>query len=337
MDQSGLIVGSSAAIREVDRLVDAAAGSDGPVLFTGESGSGRHHAARVLHERSRRRAGPFVALRRGVVPEAQLERALSGAAGPGYAGAFREAPAPGGDARGGTLFLGEVADLPPGGQARLLRLLQEGDQRRAGDGGGPGVRVVAATDRPLLPLVQAGRFREELYYRLQLLVIPLPPLRDRMEDLPLLAGHFLRRAAERGGRWAGRISPAALERLRAWRWPGNVAELERVVLRAASRARGDAVEPADLPPEVAGPAPAAPVAAGLYGVEMSYVEAKEAALRRFEQGYVESLLEACGGNISAAARRAGMDRSNFKRILRKVRGEVGSGPGAGLDARQRPA
>ena len=336
MDQSGLIVGSSAAIREVDRLVDAAAASDGPVLFTGEGGSGRHHAARVLHERSRRRAGPFVALRRGAVPEAQLERALAGAAGSAFAGASREGPGPGGDARGGTLFLGEVADLPAGGQARLLRLLQEDDLRRAGGGGEPGVRVVAAAERPLLPLVQAGRFREELFYRLHLLVIPLPPLRERIEDLPLLAGHFLRRAAERGGRWATRFSPGALERLRAWRWPGNVAELERVVLRAASRARGDSVQPADLPPEIAGLAPPAP-AAGSYGVEMSYVEAKELALRRFEQGYVESLLEACGGNISAAARRAGMDRSNFKRILRKVRGEAGSGPGAGFDARQRQA
>lgn len=334
MDQSGPIVGSSAAIREVDRLVNAAAASDGPVLFTGEAGSGRHHAARVLHERSRRRAGPFVALRRGVVPVALLERALSSAAGPGVTGAFREPPGVAGDARGGTLFLGEVADLPPGGQARLLRLLQEGEERRAGDGAEPGVRVVAATERPLLPLVQAGRFREELFYRLHLLVIALPPLRERTEDLPLLAGHFLRRAAERGGRWAARVSPEALERLRAWRWPRNVAELERVVLRAASRARSDAVEPADLPPEIAGLAPPAQVGAGFFGVEMSYVEAKELALRRFEQGYVESLLEACGGNISAAARRAGMDRSNFKRILRKVRGGAGSPAAAGARLRQ---
>ncbi len=336
MDQAGPIVGSSAAIREVDRLVAAAATSDGPVLFTGESGTGRHHAARALHERSPRRSGPFVALRRGTVPETQLERALSSAAGSGQAWGYREPPAPG-DARGGTLFLGEVADLSPGGQARLLKLLQEADQRRAADGAGPGVRVVAATERPLLPLVQAGRFREELFYRLHLLVIPLPPLRDRIGDLQPLAGHLLQRAAERGGRWATRISPEALERLRAWRWPGNVAELERVLLRAASRARGETVEAADLPPEIARLQPAAPAAAAAPGAGMSYVEAKEAALRRFEQGYVESLLEACGGNISAAARRAGMDRSNFKRILRKVRGEAGSGPGAGVEARLRQA
>ncbi|HEY6099437.1 MAG TPA: sigma 54-interacting transcriptional regulator, partial [Anaeromyxobacter sp.] len=211
----------------------------------------------------------------------------------------------------------------------LLRVLQEGDIKRVGaaDSVKVDVRVIAATHRDLPKLVKSGRFREDLFYRLNVINIPLPPLRERVDDVPLLAHHFLRRYAERLGKKVRTLAPDAVELLCGYRWPGNVRELENAIERAVVLCRGEAVTATDLPPAITGrtaplvrEAPASGDDAAW--LALSYAAAKEQALRRFEKGYVEALMKACESNISAAARKAGMDRSNFKRVLRKYRTDV---------------
>jgi two-component system response regulator HydG len=208
-------------------------------------------------------------------------------------------------------------------------VLQEGEFKRVGstDPIRVDVRVIAATHRDLPRLVKSGRFREDLFYRLNVINIPLPPLRERAEDIPLLAYHFLRRYSERLGKRVKALAPEALELLCGHRWPGNVRELENAVERAVVLCRGEAVMPTDLPPAVTGHT--LPLVREVPGggeeaqwLTLSYAAAKDQALRRFEKGYVEALMKGNDNNISAAARRAGMDRSNFKRVLRKYRSDV---------------
>jgi DNA-binding NtrC family response regulator len=212
---------------------------------------------------------------------------------------------------------------------RLLRVLQEGEIKRVGSAESVrvDVRVIAATHRDLPKLVKAGKFREDLFYRLNVINVPLPPLRERVEDVPLLAHHFLRRYAERLGKKVRSVTPEAIELLSGYRWPGNVRELENAIERAVVLCRGDAILPGDLPPAVTGRTAPLVREAPASGDEaawltLSYAAAKEQALRRFEKGYVDALMKACDNNISAAARKAGMDRSNFKRVLRKYRTDV---------------
>jgi two-component system response regulator HydG len=212
---------------------------------------------------------------------------------------------------------------------RLLRVLQEGELKRVGsaDSVKVDVRVLAATHRDLPKLVKSGKFREDLFYRLNVINIPLPSLRERSEDVPLLAHHFLRRYADRLGKRVKTLSPEAVELLCGYRWPGNVRELENAIERAVVLCRGDAVTPADLPPAVTGRTAPLVREAPANGDEqqwlaLSYAAAKEQALRRFEKSYVDALMRASDNNISAAARKAGMDRSNFKRVLRKYRSDV---------------
>jgi DNA-binding NtrC family response regulator len=232
-------------------------------------------------------------------------------------------------ADGGTIFLDEIGDIPPPTQVRLLRVLQEGEIKRVGsaDSVRVDVRVIAATHRDLPKLVKAGKFREDLFYRLNVINVPLPPLRERAEDIPLLAHHFLRRYAERLGKKVRSVSPEAIDLCSGYRWPGNVRELENAIERAVVLCRGDAIMPCDLPPAVTGRTAPLVREAPASGDEvawltLSYAAAKEQALRRFEKGYVDALMKACESNISAAARKAGMDRSNFKRVLRKYRTDV---------------
>jgi two-component system response regulator HydG len=323
------LVGNSAPMREVTRMIDAVAYSATTVLVTGESGTGKELVARALHAKSPRRAHPFVALNCGALTETLLESELFGHVKGAFTGAQRDQKGLFDAADGGTIFLDEIGDIPPATQVRLLRVLQEGEIKRVGaaDSVRVDVRVIAATHRDLPKLVKAGRFREDLFYRLNVINVPLPSLRDRVEDIPLLAHHFLRRYAERLGKKVRTVAPEAVELLCSYRWPGNVRELENAVERAVVLCRGDAVTPADLPPAVTGRTAPLVREAPAGGDEsqwltMSYAAAKEQALRRFEKSYVEALMRACDNNISAAARKAGMDRSNFKRVLRKYRSDV---------------
>jgi DNA-binding NtrC family response regulator len=323
------IVGNSGAIRDVTRMVDAVAYSAATVLVNGESGTGKELVARSLHTKSPRRSQPFVALNCGALTETLLESELFGHVKGAFTGAQRDQKGLFDAADGGTIFLDEIGDIPPATQVRLLRVLQEGEIKRVGaaDSVKVDVRVIAATHRDLPKLVKAGRFREDLFYRLNVIAIGIPSLRERIEDVPLLAHHFLRRYAERLQKKVKTIAPEAVELLCGYRWPGNVRELENAIERAVVLARGDSITPADLPPAITGRT--APLIRELpSGAEdaawltMSYATAKEQALRRFEKNYVDALMKACDNNISAAARKAGMDRSNFKRVLRKYRQDV---------------
>jgi two-component system, NtrC family, response regulator HydG len=323
------LVGASPPVREVQRMIDAVAYSATTVLITGESGTGKELVARALHGRSPRKSQPFVALNCGALTETLLESELFGHIKGAFTGAQRDQKGLFDAADGGTIFLDEIGDIPLSTQVRLLRVLQEGEIKRVGsaDSVKVDVRVLAATHRDLPKLVKSGRFREDLFYRLNVINIPLPPLRERAEDVPLLAHHFLRRYADRLGKRVKTLTPEALELLCGYRWPGNVRELENAVERAVVLCRGDAVTPADLPPAVTGRT--APLVREVpsggeeqHWLTQSYATAKEQALRRFEKSYVEALMKACDNNISAAARKAGMDRSNFKRVLRKYRTDV---------------
>ncbi len=323
------LVGASAPIREVQRMIDAVAYSATTVLITGESGTGKELVARALHARSPRKTHPFVALNCGALTETLLESELFGHVKGAFTGAQRDQKGLFDAADSGTIFLDEIGDIPLSTQVRLLRVLQEGEIKRVGaaDSVKVDVRVLAATHRDLPKLVKAGRFREDLFYRLNVINIPLPSLRDRSEDIPLLAHHFLRRYSDRLGKRVKTLSPEGLELLCGYRWPGNVRELENAIERAVVLCRGDAVTPVDLPPAVTGRTAPLVREAPAGGDEqqwltLSYAAAKEQALRRFEKSYVEALMRACDNNISAAARKAGMDRSNFKRVLRKYRTDV---------------
>jgi two-component system response regulator HydG len=336
------LVGNSAPMREVVRMIDAVAYSATTVLVTGESGTGKELVARALHAKSPRKAHPFVALNCGALTETLLESELFGHVKGAFTGAQRDQKGLFDAADGGTIFLDEIGDIPMATQVRLLRVLQEGEIKRVGsaDSVRVDVRVIAATHRDLPKLVKAGRFREDLFYRLNVINIPLPSLRDRVEDVPLLAHHFLRRYADRLAKKVRTLSPEAIELLCGYRWPGNVRELENAVERAVVLSRNEAIAPADLPPAVTGrtaplvrEAPASGEDAAW--LTLSYAAAKEQALRRFEKGYVEALMRACDNNISAAARKAGMDRSNFKRVLRKYRTDVE--PDSGEDEGSRAA
>jgi two-component system response regulator HydG len=323
------LVGNSGAIREVTRMIEAVAYSAATVLVQGESGTGKELVARALHARSPRRSQPFVALNCGALTETLLESELFGHVKGAFTGAQRDQKGLFEAADGGTIFLDEIGDIPPATQVRLLRVLQEGELKRVGaaDSIRVDVRVIAATHRDLPKLVRMGRFREDLFYRLNVIAIPLPPLRDRIEDVPLLAHHFLRRYAERLAKKVRTLAPEAVELLCGYRWPGNVRELENAIERAVVLCRGDAITPGDLPPAISGrtaplvrEAPAGAEEASF--LQLSYAAAKEQSLRRFEKSYVDALMRACDNNISAAARKAGMDRSNFKRVLRKYRQDV---------------
>jgi two-component system response regulator HydG len=323
------LVGNSSAMREVTRMVEAVAYSAATVLVTGESGTGKELVARALHSRSPRKSHPFVALNCGALTETLLESELFGHVKGSFTGAQRDQKGLFDAADGGTIFLDEIGDIPPATQVRLLRVLQEGEFKRVGatDAIRVDVRVIAATHRDLPKLVKAGKFREDLFYRLNVINVQLPALRERVEDVPLLAHHFLRRYSDRLGKKVKTLSQEAIELLCGYRWPGNVRELENAIERAVVLCRGDAITPTDLPPAVTGRSAPLVREAPAGGDEaawltQSYATAKEQALRRFEKGYVDALMKACDNNISAAARKAGMDRSNFKRVLRKYRSDV---------------
>jgi len=323
------LVGTSAGMREVVRMVEAVAYSAATVLITGESGTGKELVARALHARSPRKSHPFVALNCGALTETLLESELFGHVKGSFTGAQRDQKGLFDAADGGTIFLDEIGDIPMATQVRLLRVLQEGEFKRVGaaESVKVDVRVIAATHRDLPKLVKTGKFREDLFYRLNVINIPLPPLRERVDDVPLLAHHFLRRYAERLGKKVRTVAPEAIELLCGYRWPGNVRELENALERAVVLCRGDTVAATDLPPAVTGRTAPLVREAPASGDEsawltLSYAAAKEQALRRFEKSYVEALMKACDNNISAAARKAGMDRSNFKRVLRKYRTDV---------------
>ncbi len=250
--RSSKIVSASEPMRRVLDLIAKVASTDATVLITGESGTGKELVARALHESSPRRDGSFVAINCGALPEGLLESELFGHVKGSFTGADRNKRGLFEEASGGTLFLDEITETTPGLQVKLLRALQEGEIRRVGDNHPVKVaaRVVAASNRDLKKLVAEGKFREDLYYRLKVFPIEIPPLRDRVADVTPLAETFLKKGRVRTGSPATKFSVAAAAALKAYAWPGNVRELEHAVERALIMASGPSIELADLPPEI---------------------------------------------------------------------------------------
>ena len=294
----GRMIGKSEAIRKVFRTIEKVASYKTTVLILGESGVGKELVARALHELSDRNAAPFVAVNCGAIPGALLESELFGH----KRGSFTDAHA---DKRGlfevadgGTLFLDELGELPMELQVKLLRVLQEGTVRSLGatQDRTVDVRVIAATVRDLSREVREGRFREDLFYRLDVLRVEVPPLRERREDVPILVERFLERHRERLGTRASRVSPAAFERLLAYDWPGNVRELENVIERAVVLADGDEVGEMDLPDRLRAPTDPAKV----------FLASGDLSIKRMqafmERELIARALAKTGGNKTAAAK-----------------------------------
>jgi DNA-binding NtrC family response regulator len=298
-ERFGLLVGASRPMRAAMALLARAAKNDLAVLLSGETGTGKDAAAESIHRESARAGGPFVVVDCAAAPAQQLERELFGGGDPARLGAFDAAA-------GGTLVLEEVGELPLEVQPAVLRAIERAIESRQ-----PDVRIIATTARNLRQEVNSKSFRSDLYYRLAVLEIALPPLRQRAEDLPLLVEALLRAHGDDPGAGAARLrEPASIAELQRHAWPGNVRELANYVERCLAFA-----EPP--PPWGDDPAAGEPAGARIDATRPLRVE-RDRFLRRFEREYLERLLAAHGGNVSAAARTAGVDRIHLYRLLWKA-------------------
>jgi DNA-binding NtrC family response regulator len=324
------VVGRSPAMAQVFELVKKAARSEANILVLGESGTGKELIARAIHANSPRAGGPFVPVDCASLPEHLLESELFGHEKGAFTGAVRTKTGLVEAAHRGTLFLDEIGDLPAPLQVKLLRALQERQIRRVGGTGlvDVDVRVVSATNRNLTEAIAKGQFREELYYRINVIAIRLPALRERAGDIPLLAQAFLKRYGH--GRVRG-LDEAAADALEHYRWPGNVRELQNVIERACALTDGPVITAKDLPDHVLCPAtPAAPLtgpeaqgqgapvrAEVAAGSDLTLREAKDQWLQVLEVSYLRDLLARHDGNVSSAAKAAGIDRKTFHRLINK--------------------
>ncbi|MBP1642927.1 MAG: Response regulator [Acidobacteria bacterium] len=297
------LVGVSSAMRHVHELIDAVAASDATVLVRGESGTGKELVARAIHARSPRRFGPLVVVNCGALPEGVLESALFGHEKGSFTGAQYRHKGKFELADGGTVFLDEIGTVTSRVQIELLRVLEEKTVTRVG-GTVPvrtDFRVVAATNQDLEAAVRDGRFREDLFWRLNVFVIDLPPLRERPEDIQALAEHFLERFATAMNRPAMSLAPAALEALRAYSWPGNVRELQNAIERAVVLGKPPTIEAADLPLRIGESSP----------------RSGPMSLEEVEKGHIRRVLDGCDWNISQAAKVLGIDRGTLYAKIRR--------------------
>lgn len=313
------IIGKGAAMQAVYRLLEQAAALDITVLLTGETGTGKELAARAIHYQSARKDGRFVAVNCGALPADLVESELFGHAKGAFTGAAGAKPGLFEEAAGGTLFLDEIGELPLPVQVKLNRALQEREIRRVGDNTPitVDVRVIAATHRDLKAEIQAGRFREDLFYRLHVFPVRLPPLRERREDVPLLAAHFLDKYGQAFHRVLSGLTPAALRTLTGYVWPGNVRELENAIERAVAVSAGPEVDDRDLPSELKDGREGALPTDVL--VKMPYREVLETARDRISRDYLTALLREFDGNVTHAAERAGVRRESLHRLLKRYR------------------
>ncbi|HEY0134235.1 MAG TPA: sigma-54 dependent transcriptional regulator, partial [Nannocystis sp.] len=304
----GEMIGRSAAIQKLQVLLERVAATTSTVLVLGESGTGKELAAGMIHALSPRAGKPFVAINCAAIAESLLESELFGHEKGAFTGAVAQHDGVFMRAHGGTLFMDEVGELSPGAQARMLRVLENRTLTRVGGTREltVDVRLIAATHRDLRRQVAEGRFREDLLYRIGVIQTQLPPLRDRRDDIPLLAQHFLRVIGERVGRRVDSIAPEALEVLTRYRWPGNVRELRNVLERALVLGDGPVLEVDDLPPELLHAAPPTPAA----------TDAVVRPLVELEREAIVSALAATGGNKARAAALLGIDRTTLYRKLK---------------------
>jgi DNA-binding NtrC family response regulator len=313
--QSGTLIGSSEPMRRVQKAIGLAADSDATVLILGETGTGKELVARALHEHGQRKHKPFVAVNCASIPADLLESELFGHKKGSFTGAAADRTGAFREADGGTLFLDEIGDMPPAMQAKILRALQERIVTPVGGKPIPvDARVIAATHRDLPSLVVEGAFREDLYYRLNVVPITVPPLRERRADVVELAKHFLS-VASRGG--PKRLTTAASDRLLEYSWPGNVRELRNVIERASIMVRGDVIDAGDLSltQETAGP--------------LSLQGNLPTAVAKLEEAMIRETLAACGGNRTEAARRLNINRQLLYAKMQRygiANGEVSENP-----------
>ncbi|MHB1843945.1 MAG: sigma-54 interaction domain-containing protein, partial [Deltaproteobacteria bacterium] len=319
-------------MKGVYRMVETVAHSDATVLIEGERGTGKELVAKALHLRSQRKDQPFLVVNCSALPAGLIESELFGHVKGAFTGAVGVKKGLFEAAHRGTIFLDEIGDLPLPAQVQLLRTLQEGEVRKVGsvETQTVDVRVLAATNVDLASARSKGKFRDDLYDRLNVIAIRIPPLRERGEDIPLLAHHFLRRSAERQRKAAPKLGEDVMELLLRYPWPGNVRELENAMERAVILCPGEALSPGDLPSQIAeNESRSAPDAEVLS--ELPYTQAKLAAVSAFERRYLGALMRRTQGNLSEGARLAGMDRSNFRRLL-KASGIDASGSVQALSA-----
>jgi DNA-binding NtrC family response regulator len=315
------MIGQSSQMAAVFKLVEQVGPTTATVLIRGESGTGKELVAKAIHYRSPRKSKPFIAVNCSALTETLLESELFGHVKGSFTGAVSNKRGLFEAADGGTLFLDEIGDVSLATQVRLLRALQEGEIKRVGstDAVSVDTRVIAATNVDLEKARSEGRFREDLYYRLNVITLSLPPLRDRPGDVPLLAQAFLKSFADKMGKKVTTIDASAMELLVRNRWVGNVRELENAIERAVVLTQGEHVGPDDLPSHFkeAQKAPSAGADTEVFSLtHLKFAEAKALAVGAFERRYLSTLLEKNAGNITAAALAAGMDRSNFRRLLK---------------------
>jgi len=312
----GAMVGRSMKMRQIFGVIKKIAPMDVPVIIQGETGTGKELVAHAIHDLSSRRGGPLVVLDCGAIPPNLIESELFGHERGAFTGAVTSRPGAFERAQGGTIFLDELGELRFDLQPKLLRVLENRELRRLGGNSlvSVNVRVIAATHRDLLKEIQAGHFREDLYFRLAVINIHLPALRERAEDVPYILERALTdpETVARHGR--KRFTPAALELLITYPWPGNVRELNNVLSHILAFGEGDEIDVAQLPARVQGQVKDAPLT---FNEHLTFKVAKEQLLERFEREYLTQVLKRCQGSISRAAKESGLHRKSIERLAKK--------------------
>lgn len=312
------MIGVSRALQEVFKLVGRVARSDAPVLIAGESGTGKELVAKAVHEYSPRRQREMITINCGAIPENLLESELFGHEKGSFTGAIARRAGRFEQADGGTLFLDEIGDMPLSIQVKLLRVLQDGTFSRVGSNETlkSDVRIIAATHKNLSDEVAAGRFREDLYYRLNVVELKIPPLRERPEDIPLLAEYFLQRITRKNGMARIRFSAEAINTLQTHAWPGNVRELENTIARACALAASNVLLPSDIPLASA-PGKSAGALSSMIDQLIHMAPADEEILPWIQREIASRVFEQIGGDIKKAANQLNLTPADLRKLLTK--------------------
>ena len=318
IEETGRIIGKSPAMVDVYKTVARVAPTKSAVLILGESGTGKELIARAIHEHSPRASRPFVAVDCGALTETLLESELFGHVRGAFTGAVADKKGVFEEAEGGTCFLDEIGDISSNMQAKLLRVLQEHEVRRVGgkDWIKADVRIVAATNRNLTELVRKGTFRQDLYYRLNVVSVHVPPLRERAEDIPLLVAHFLRRYSQESGKAVTEVSDKAMKLLCSYAWPGNIRELENAIEQAVALSYQPILTPENLPAEVWDDAASRFVEVS---DQEQFLFPDTPTLEEVKKRYVLHVLKGSGGNVSRTAKILNIDRRSLYRMLARYK------------------
>lgn len=320
------MIGISSKMRDVATLVRRFAPSGATALLLGETGTGKERIARAMHQLSSRAEMRFVAVNCAAIPADLLESELFGSARGAFTGASRDRAGLFEEATGGTLFLDEIGEMPPALQAKLTRVLEERAVRRIGEARerSVDVRIIAATHRDIEGMANSGAFREDLWYRLNVATIQIPPLRERPEDIELLALRFLQEFSSKEGAETSGFTPLAMSALLSYAWPGNVRQLRAVVERASLVCAGQRVDLGHLPVQLNEPPP---MGSGVDLAGLSWTKALQEARASAARYYLEEVLRRHGGNVANAAAHAGVERESYYRLLRRFGGKLPKGEG----------